>query len=68
MSDIKIKQLQLCLTQYNEIIYFIVKVPVGGYCTKNEQCHGSKNSGICDHGRCVCKDGYVLFNIECHEG
>eukprot|EP00105_Crassostrea_gigas_P039433 XP_019923581.1 PREDICTED: tenascin [Crassostrea gigas] len=45
-----------------------IKVPVGGYCTKNEQCHGSKNSGICDHGRCVCRDGYVLFNLECHEG
>nr|XP_034330557.1 uncharacterized protein LOC105319457 [Crassostrea gigas] len=45
-----------------------VKVSVGGYCTKNEQCHGSKNSGICDHGRCVCRDGYVLSNLECHEG
>uniref|UniRef100_A0A8W8IY64 EGF-like domain-containing protein n=1 Tax=Magallana gigas TaxID=29159 RepID=A0A8W8IY64_MAGGI len=45
-----------------------IKVPVGGYCTKNEQCHGSKNSGVCNHGRCVCRDGYVLFNLECHEG
>lgn len=65
MSDIKIKHLQL---YYNALIYFIVKVPVGGYCTQNEQCQGSKNSGVCEHQRCACTSGYVLFNLECYEG
>lgn len=44
-----------------------VHVPVGGYCTQNEQCQGS-NSGVCEHGRCVCRTGYILFNLECHAG
>lgn len=65
MSDIKIKQLQL---YYNALFYFIVKVPVGGYCALNEQCQGNENSGVCDHGRCVCRAGYILFNLECYEG
>lgn len=52
------------------IIPFIilVKVPVGGYCKVDEQCQGSENSGVCQLGKCVCRDGYVLYNLECHEG
>lgn len=46
----------------------LVKVPVGGYCKQDEQCHGSENSGVCKLGKCVCKAGYVLFNFECHGG
>lgn len=45
-----------------------VKVPVGGYCKIDEQCHGSNHSGVCQLGKCVCTDGYVLYNLECHEG
>lgn len=44
-----------------------VNVPVGGYCKLNEQCQGSEHLVVCDHGRCVCRDGYLLSNLECHE-
>lgn len=46
----------------------IVTVPVGGHCRQNGQCQGSKNSGVCEHQRCACRSGYVLFNLECYEG
>lgn len=46
----------------------LVKVPIGGYCTQDEQCHGSEKSGVCKLERCVCKTGYILSNFECHEG
>lgn len=49
-------------------LIILVKVPVGGYCKVDEQCHGSNHSGVCQLGKCVCKDGYVLYNLECHEG
>ncbi|XP_065925664.1 uncharacterized protein [Magallana gigas] len=45
-----------------------VKFPVGVYCKVDEQCHGSNHSGVCQLGKCVCKDGYVLYNLECHKG
>nr|XP_034330405.1 uncharacterized protein LOC105322814 isoform X6 [Crassostrea gigas] len=45
-----------------------VKVPVGGYCKVDEQCQGSNHSGVCQLGKCVCRDGYLLYNLECHEG
>lgn len=48
-------------------MFVIEKVPVGGYCKQNEQCEGSENnSRECLQGRCVCKAGYVLSNLECH--
>lgn len=46
----------------------LVNVPVGGYCKLNEQCQGSEHLVVCDHGRCVCRDGYLLSNLECREG
>lgn len=46
----------------------LVKVPVGGYCKQDEQCHGSENSAVCKLGECVCRAGYVLFNLKCYEG
>lgn len=49
-------------------LIILVKVPVGGYCKVDEQCHGNNHSGVCQLGKCVCKDGYVLYNLECHEG
>lgn len=50
------------------MIYTIVKVPIGGYCRQNEQCQESEISGVCEHRRCVCKAGYIQYNLECHEG
>lgn len=60
ISDIKITLLQ-CTD------LFIVKVPVDGYCTKNEHCQGNEHSGVCEQGRCVCKAGYIQFNLKCYE-
>lgn len=68
MDDIKIKQLQLTVLQCIRIIHIIAKVPVGGYCKENEQCQERENSGVCKHGRCVCRDGYILYNLKCLEG
>lgn len=52
-----------------ELLFVIEKVPVGGYCKQNEQCEGSENNTReCLLGRCVCKAGYVLSNLECHGG
>lgn len=45
-----------------------VKVSVGGYCKHDEQCQGSNHSGVCELQKCVCRAGYVLSNLECHEG
>lgn len=61
--------LACCQTIVRYVIPLIklVKVPVGGYCKQDDQCHGSENS-VCKHERCVCRDGYLLFNLECHEG
>lgn len=60
-----------CQTIVRYVIPLIksVKVPVGGYCKQNEQCEGSENnSRECLLGRCVCKAGYVISNLECHGG
>lgn len=46
----------------------LVKVPVGGYCKVDEECHGTENSGVCKLEKCVCRTGYVLYNLKCHEG
>eukprot|EP00105_Crassostrea_gigas_P028131 XP_011449683.1 PREDICTED: uncharacterized protein LOC105343881 isoform X1 [Crassostrea gigas] len=45
-----------------------IKVSVGGYCKHDEQCQGSNHSGVCELQKCVCRAGYVLSNLECHEG
>lgn len=50
------------------MIYAIAKVPIGGYCTQNEQCEGSDILGVCEHGRCVCISGYIQYNLKCLEG
>lgn len=55
------------------LIYFLlmislVKVPVGGHCILDEQCQGGEHSAACELGRCVCRTGFVLINLECHEG
>lgn len=44
-----------------------VNVPFGGYCELNEQCQGSEHAVVCKLGRCVCRPGYVLSRLECHE-
>lgn len=63
VSAIQIKQLQ---HYYIVLICFLVNVPVGGYCLQHKQCQGS--SGECKHGRCVCKAGHILYELECHKG
>lgn len=56
------------MTRYVIPLIKLVKVPIGGYCKQNEQCHGSENSAVCKLGKCVCRVGYVLFNLECYKG
>lgn len=46
----------------------LVKVPLGGYCTQDGQCQRSDKSGVCRQGRCVCRTGYILFNLACYAG
>lgn len=43
-------------------------VPVGGFCSLDEQCTGSANSGICGHGRCTCAKGFILIDLACEKG
>lgn len=43
-------------------------VPVGGFCSFNEQCTGSNDSGICEHRRCVCAKEYTLIDLACKKG
>uniref|UniRef100_A0A8W8IUG0 EB domain-containing protein n=1 Tax=Magallana gigas TaxID=29159 RepID=A0A8W8IUG0_MAGGI len=45
-----------------------VNISVGGYCRQDEQCQRSEHSAVCKDERCVCKTGYILFNLKCHEG
>eukprot|EP00105_Crassostrea_gigas_P028133 XP_011449685.1 PREDICTED: uncharacterized protein LOC105343881 isoform X3 [Crassostrea gigas] len=54
----------------HNIIPFItlVNISVGGYCRLDEQCQRSEHSAVCKDDRCVCKTGYILFNLKCHEG
>lgn len=40
-------------------------VPVSGFCSLHDQCTGSNNSGICEHGRCTCAEGFKLFESAC---
>lgn len=42
-------------------------VPVGGFCTLGKQCTGSNNSGICEHGRCICANGFAFINFACEK-
>lgn len=63
VSAIQIKQLR---HYYIALICFLVNVPVGGYCLQHKQCQGS--SGECKHRRCVCKAGYILYELKCHKG
>lgn len=56
------------ILRYVISLFKLVKVPIGGYCKQDEQCHGSEKSGVCKLERCVCRAGYVLFNLECYEG
>lgn len=46
----------------------LVNISVGGYCRHDEQCQRSEHSAVCKDERCVCKTGYILFNLKCHEG
>eukprot|EP00105_Crassostrea_gigas_P035960 XP_019920108.1 PREDICTED: tenascin [Crassostrea gigas] len=43
-------------------------VPVGGFCSVDNQCTGSNNSETCDNGRCRCSDGHLLLDLECIQG
>lgn len=40
-------------------------VPVGGFCSSRNQCTGSNNSGICEHGRCACGREFTLIDLAC---
>nr|XP_034306692.1 uncharacterized protein LOC105345467 isoform X1 [Crassostrea gigas] len=42
-------------------------VPVGGFCSLDEQCTGSDNSGICGHGRCTCAKEFILIDLACEK-
>lgn len=42
-------------------------VPVGGFCKLDEQCTVRNNSGICEHGRCICADGFTLIDLVCEK-
>lgn len=64
LGDMKIMKLQL----YFNALISLVKVPVGGHCILDEQCQGGEHSAVCELGRCVCRTGFVLINLECHEG
>lgn len=46
----------------------LVNISVGGNCRQDEQCQRSEHSAVCKDERCVCKTGYILFNLKCHEG
>lgn len=43
-------------------------VPVGGFCSVDNQCTGSNDSETCDNGRCRCSDGHLLLDLECIHG
>lgn len=42
-------------------------VPVSGFCSLHDQCTGSNNSGICEHGSCTCAEGFKLFESACRK-
>eukprot|EP00105_Crassostrea_gigas_P040642 XP_019924790.1 PREDICTED: prion-like-(Q/N-rich) domain-bearing protein 25 [Crassostrea gigas] len=61
-------EVNLKLSLLKELVHNIKHVPVGGFCSLHVQCTGSNNSGICEHGRCTCTEGFKLFEFACKKG
>lgn len=51
-------------------IIFVISesIPVGGSCSHNKQCTGSKHAATCQNSRCTCSNGYTLIGFECKRG
>lgn len=51
-------------------IIFIIpeRIPVGGFCSHNNQCTGSEHAESCQNLRCTCSNGYILIAFECKRG
>lgn len=48
-------------------IIFIIpeSIPVGGFCSHNNQCTGSEHAESCQNLRCTCSNGYILIDFKC---
>ncbi|XP_061175895.1 uncharacterized protein LOC133184830 [Saccostrea echinata] len=43
-------------------------VTLGGFCSSKEQCTGSLHADVCKNKRCICKSGYISYNLTCYRG
>lgn len=50
------------ILRYVISLFKLVKVPIGGYCKQDEQCHGSEKSGVAN-SRDVCVELYMFYLI-----
>lgn len=51
------------------VIFFISEsIPVGGFCSHNNQCTGSEHAESCQNSKCRCSNGYILIDFECKKG